>query len=229
MIFRPDRTLEFPKLTEEQLQKKPLTGTELKALMIIALVFVGFFTKDFHGLDYSIVVMAGVILILMLNVVNWSQLNEKTEWAVTFMVFGGGIALGTAMGYSGAAEYMASVFFPLVDGKGAILLFVGVGVFAAILTNLMANIAAAALLLPIAIPMAMMSGINPVIVAMSLGMFTSFAYLLVIGCPPNVVSYSFGYFKPYDLLKAGLVALPVGVLVLAVIATKAKGVRLLTY
>jgi len=97
MIFRPDRTLEFPKLTEEQLQKKPLTGTELKALMIIALVFVGFFTKDFHGLDYSIVVMAGVILILMLNVVNWSQLNEKTEWAVTFMVFGGGIALGTAM------------------------------------------------------------------------------------------------------------------------------------
>jgi len=93
----------------------------------------------------------------------------------------------------------------------------------------MANIAAVALLLPIAIPMAMMSGINPVIVAMSLGMFTSFAYLLVIGCPPNVVSYSFGYFKPYDLLKAGLVALPVGVLVLAVIATKAKGVRLLTY
>ena len=155
---------------------------------------------------------------LMLGLVNWNWLNEKTEWAVTFLVFGGGIALGTAMGYSGAAEFLASVFFPLFEGKGVLLLFVGVGVFAAILTNLMANVAAAALILPIAIPIAQMSGINPVIIAMALGMFTSFAYLLVIGCPPNVVSYSFGYFKASDLLKAGLVALPVGVLVLILIA-----------
>lgn len=218
LVFRPDRTLEFPKLTEEQLKKKPLTGKELKALAVIGLVFVGFFTKNMHGLDYSIIVMGGILLILMLGLVDWNWLNEKTEWAVTFLVFGGGIALGTAMGYSGAAEYLAGVFFPLVDGKGALLLFIGVGVFAAILTNLMANVAAAALILPIAIPMAVMSGINPVIIAMSLGMFTSFAFLLVIGCPPNVVSYSFGYFKASELLKAGLVALPVGVLVLALIA-----------
>ena len=218
LVFRPDRTLEFPKMTEEQKEKKPLTGSEIKALVIIGFVFLGFFTKSIHGLDYSIIVMGGIILMLMLGLVNWNWLNEKTEWAVTFLVFGGGIALGTAMGYSGAAEFLASVFFPLFEGKGVLLLFVGVGVFAAILTNLMANVAAAALILPIAIPIAQMSGINPVIIAMALGMFTSFAYLLVIGCPPNVVSYSFGYFKASDLLKAGLVALPVGVLVLILIA-----------
>lgn len=218
LVFRPDRTAEFPKLSEEQLKKKPLTGIEKKALIVIGLVFLGFFTKNYHGLDYSIIVMGGILLMLMMGLVDWNWLNEKTEWAVTFLVFGGGIALGTAMGYSGAAEYLASVFFPLFEGKGALVLFVGVGVFAAILTNLMANVAAAALILPIAIPMAMMSGINPVIIAMSLGMFTSFAYLLVIGCPPNVVSYSFGYFKASDLLKTGLVALPVGVLVLVLIA-----------
>lgn len=218
LVFRPDRTAEFPKLSEEQLKKKPLTGIEIKALIVIGLVFLGFFTKNFHGLDYSIVVMGGILLMLMLGLVDWNWLNEKTEWAVTFLVFGGGIALGTAMGYSGAAEYLASVIFPLFEGQGALVLFVGVGVFAAILTNLMANVAAAALILPIAIPMAVMSGINPVIIAMSLGMFTSFAFLLVIGCPPNVVAYSFGYFKASDMLKTGLVAMPVGVLVLVLIA-----------
>ena len=71
-----------------------------------------------------------------------------------FFIFGGGISLGLAMGYSGAATYFANLFFPLVQGGGWLLLFVGVGVFGALVTNAMANVAAAALILPIVIPMA---------------------------------------------------------------------------
>ena len=219
LVFRPDRNAKFNELSQDQLAKKPFTTLELKAFAIIALVFVGFFSKGIlHNFDYSLVVIAGAILMVALNVIDWDYLNGKTEWAVSVLVFGGGIALGTAMGYSGVAEFLAGKLFPLIEGRGWLVFFLGMGVFAAILTNLMANAAAAALLLPIAIPMAQMAGVNPIIVAMALGMFTSFAYLLVIGCPPNVVSYSFGYFKAKDLAKAGLLALPVGCLVLALTA-----------
>ena len=218
LVFRPDRSLHFKELTEEQKVKTPLTMAEIKALIVVALVFVGFFTKNIHGLDYSIFVMTGMVLMLLLGLIDWKVLNEKTEWAVAVLVFGGGIALGTAMGTSGAAEYLASVFFPFFEGRGWLVLLVGVGAFSAIMTNLMANIAAAALILPIAIPLAIMEGVNPTIVAMALGMWTSFAYLLVIGCPPNVVSYTFGFFKSSQLTKAGLVAMPVGMLVLTFIA-----------
>lgn len=218
LVFRPDRTLHFKELTEEQKAKTPLSAEEIKALSIVALVFVGFFTKNWHGADYSLIVMGAVILMVLFGLIDWKTLNEKTEWAVAVLVFGGGIALGTAMGTSGAAEYLASVFFPLFEGKGWLVLMIGVGAFAAIMTNLMANIAAAALILPIAIPLAVMEGVNPTIIAMTLGMWTSFAYLLVIGCPPNVVSYSFGYFKSSEMSKAGLVAMPVGMLVMIFIA-----------
>jgi sodium-dependent dicarboxylate transporter 2/3/5 len=218
LVFRPSRTLSFNELTEEQKAKVPFKPDELKTLAVVLLVFVGFFTKNWHGLDYSIFVMGGMVLCVLLGLVNWKILNAKTEWAVAVLVFGGGIALGTAMGTSGAAEYLASVFFPMFEGKGWLVLLIGVGAFAAIMTNLMANIAAAALILPIAIPLAIMEGVNPVIIAMAMGMWTSFAYLLVIGCPPNVVSYSFGYFKSPQLTKTGLVAMPVGMLVLVFIA-----------
>ena len=218
LVFRPDRELHFKELTEEQKKKTPMTGQEIKALVVVAFVFLGFFTKNIHNLDYSVFVMGGVVLMLLLGLINWKVLNEKTEWAVAVLVFGGGIALGTAMGTSGAAEYLASVFFPLFEGKGWLVLLVGVGAFAAIMTNLMANIAAAALILPIAIPLAVMEGVNPTIVAMALGMWTSFAYLLVIGCPPNVVAYTFGFFKSSQLSKAGLVAMPIGMVVLTLIA-----------
>ena len=49
------------------------------------------------------------------------------------------------------------------------------------MTNAMANVAAAALILPIVIPLAKLEGVDPRILSLGLGMATSFAMLLVIG------------------------------------------------
>jgi sodium-dependent dicarboxylate transporter 2/3/5 len=62
--------------------------------------------------------------------------------------------------------------------------------------------------------MAQLEGVNPAILAMGLGMATSFAMLLVIGCPPNAIAYSYKYFKSSDLTKLGLVATPTLLLIL---------------
>ncbi|MBU2479667.1 MAG: anion permease, partial [Proteobacteria bacterium] len=80
------------------------------------------------------------------------------------------------------------------------------------------NVAAAALILPIVIPMAQLEGVDPTILALCLGMATSFALLLVIGCPPNAIAYSYRYFKSSDLTKVGLVATPVLLSLLVVVA-----------
>jgi sodium-dependent dicarboxylate transporter 2/3/5 len=82
----------------------------------------------------------------------------------------------------------------------------------------MANVAAAALILPIVIPMARLEGVNPTVLALCLGMATSFAMLLVIGCPPNAISYSYRYFKASDLTKVGAVATPILLVILAIVA-----------
>jgi sodium-dependent dicarboxylate transporter 2/3/5 len=50
-------------------------------------------------------------------------------------------------------------------------------------------------------------------------MATSFAMLLVIGCPPNAIAYSYRYFRSSDLTKAGVVATPVLLGVLVLVAT----------
>lgn len=218
LVFRPDRKMHFRELTEEEKVKKPFTANEIKALIVIGIIFVGFFTRAYHGVHFSVIVMAAVILMVLMRLMDWKELHHRTDWGVCILVFGGGISLGLHMGVSGAAEWLASVFFPFFEGRGWLPLLFAVGVFSALLTNLMANVAAAALILPIAIPLALMEGIDPTFLAMTLGMWTSFAYLLVIGCPPNVVAYSFGYFRPIDLTKAGLVAMPVGILVMLFIA-----------
>jgi solute carrier family 13 (sodium-dependent dicarboxylate transporter), member 2/3/5 len=50
------------------------------------------------------------------------------------------------------------------------------------------------------------------------GAATSFA-ILVIGCPPNAIAYSYRYFKAADLTKVGIVATPVLLGVLIIVAS----------
>jgi sodium-dependent dicarboxylate transporter 2/3/5 len=173
--------------------------------------------KGWHGYDYSVTGMLAVAALVLFGVLKWDDISNL-EWGTALFIFGGGISLGLAMGYSGAADYFANLFFPLIQGGGWLLLFVGVGVFGALVTNAMANVAAAALILPIVIPMAQLEGVDPTVLALCLGTATSFAMLLVIGCPPNAIAYSFRYFKSSDLTKVGAVATPLLLAILVVVA-----------
>ena len=216
MVYRPDPKFKLPPFDENL---GPWSALEKRTLIIIGACFALWLTKGFHGLDYSVPGMLGVGALILAGVLKWEDIHQNLEWGTALFIFGGGISLGLAMGYSGAAEYFAHLFFPLIQGGGWLLLFVGVGVFGALVTNAMANVAAAALVLPIVIPMAELEGVDPTVLALCLGTATSFALLLVIGCPPNAISYSYRYFKSADLTRVGLVATPILLGILVLVAT----------
>ncbi len=206
LVFRPDPSIKLPTFDEKP---GPWTAVEKKTFAILMLVMVVWLTKGFHGLDYSITGPLAVAALVVARVLEWDDIETYLGWGTAVFIFGGGLALGLAMESSGAARYFAHLFFPLVKGGGWLLLFVGIGVFGALVTNVMANVAAAALVLPIALPLAHLEGVDPRVIALCLGMSTSFAMLLVIGCPPNAISYSHRQFKAFDLTKVGLVATPI--------------------
>ena len=216
LVFRPNPKYQLPVFDEEIGPWSPL---EKRTLIIIGLTFALWLTKGFHGIHYSVTGMLGVGALVLFGILKWEDINDNLEWGTALFIFGGGISLGLAMGYSGAATYFANLFFPLVQGGGWLLLFAGVAVFGALVTNAMANVAAAALILPIVIPMAKLEGVDPTVIALCLGLATSFAMLLVIGCPPNAISYSYRYFKASDLTKVGVVATPILLLILVIVAS----------
>ncbi len=211
LVFRPDPKYKLPQFDDELAAWSPI---EIKTLAITGLTFILWLTKGIHGIDYSVTGMLGVAALVLTGVLEWDDIHKNLEWGTALFIFGGGISLGLAMGNSGAAGYFAHLFFPLVQGSGWLVLFSGVAIFGALVTNAMANVAAAALILPIVIPMAQLEGVDPTVLALCLGMATSFAMLLVIGCPPNAIAYSYRYFKASDLTKVGAVATPVLLIVL---------------
>lgn len=215
LVFRPDPALKLPVFDETL---APISGLEIKTLVIVGAVFLLWLTKGLHGFDYSVTGMLGVAFLVLGRILTWEDIDTHLEWGTALFIFGGGISLGLAMGYSGTADYFAHLFFPYVQGGGWLLLFVGVGIFGALVTNAMANVAAAALILPIVIPMARLEGVDPRVLALCLGTATSFAMLLVIGCPPNAIAYSYRYFKASDLTRAGAVVMPVLLALLVLVA-----------
>jgi len=212
LIFRPDTSVEFPKKVLMNTENRKISLSEILTLVVIGLVFVGFLTGNMHGFDYSVIVFLGVFILTVLGITDWEDLNKKTAWPIAFLVFGGGIALGRAMDYTGTAAFVADIFFPFFSGRNFFLLIIGVALFGTLFSEVMANVAAAALIIPIAIPISLEMGLDPRVIAFSLGMFTSFAYLMVIGCPPNAIAYSFGYFKTSDLFKTGIITETVAII-----------------
>ena len=215
LFYRPNPEYKLPQFDESL---GPWSSSEKITLIVIGLAFLLWLTKGFHGLHYSVTGMLAVAALILMDILKWDDIHENLEWGTALFIFGGGISLGLGMGYSGAAAYFANLFFPYVQGGGWLLLFVGVGVFGALVTNAMANVAAAALILPIVIPMAQLEGVDPRVLALCLGTATSFAMLLVIGCPPNAIAYSYKYFKASDLTKVGAVATPILLSILVLVA-----------
>ncbi len=206
LVYRPDPKYQLPRFDGDP---GPMTPRQRATVAVVTLVFLAWLTKGLHGIDYSVTGMVGVAAMVAIGVLTWNDIHSNLEWGTALFIFGGGICLGLAMASSGAASYFAHAFFPLVEGKGWLVLLGGVCVFGALVTNAMANVAAAALILPIVIPLAELEGVDPRVLALGLACATSFAMLLVIGCPPNAIAYSYRQFRSIDLTKAGLVATPV--------------------
>ena len=215
-FFRPDPSFKLPRFEEKP---GPWTREEKLTTLILLGAFTMWLTKEMHGYHYSVPGILAVAGLVLAGVLRWEDIHKHLEWGTALFIFGGGIALGLGMDASGAARYFANLFFPLFKGNGWLIMFIGVSVFGALVTNAMANVAAAALILPIVIPLAQLEGVDPRILALCLGMSTSFAMLLVIGCPPNAIAYSYRQFKSMDLTRAGLVATPILLIALIVVCS----------
>jgi len=73
----------------------------------------------------------------------------------------------------------------------------------AIVTNFMSNTATAALMAPLAVPIAVQGGVSPLPLLMGIAMSASACFLTPIATPPNTIVLGPGNYKFMDYFKAG--------------------------
>src|SRR5262249_27754004 len=155
------------------------------------------------GEDFGLasIALAGVVVIFLFRLLTWADVEPYVNWGVLLM-YGGAIALGSALNRSGASDRMAGgtvrrwAHRPVSVGA----LISGFGI---LLTEAMSHSAVVALLMPVALGIAQQFGIDPRVMAPVVALPSGLAFTLPVGTPGNAIAYSSGYLRLRDMLGPG--------------------------
>lgn len=183
-------------------------------LAVFALVVLGWLTEPLHGLHVGIVALVGVVALAVLGRVETSDLG-RISWA-SLLTFGGGLTLGIALTAAGVSDWIAT----RLGAAASLPAWAGIGVVAVtalLLTTVASNTASAAMFIPLAIPLAAVFGIDPVLLVVVVAIASSVDFALVIGTPPTMLAYSTGLYTPREILRVGGALDVIGLVLLLVV------------
>lgn len=195
---------------------EPLTKNQKLVLLIFGVTVFMWLTTGFHGLKTSVVAMIPIILLYAFGLLETKDIN-KVSWSA-LILFGGGLTLGSAIQTVGLDLVFANLLFTYLLGQPLLLILVALAVFAVIFTLVASNTAAAAISIPLVIPLAQGLGIPVEIAVMVIAIGVSLDFIVPIGTPPSTIAYSSGFIKTSDMAKSGIIIALIGIILLSLLS-----------
>lgn len=142
----------------------------------------------------------GACLMVISGCMTMREAFRSVDWTTIFL-FAGMLSMSAAMAKSGAAAIVANTVVSMVSDPWMLMLVCCA--LTALITNFMSNTATAALMAPLALPIALASGISPLPITMGIAMSASACFLTPIATPPNTIVLGPGKYSFMDYVKAG--------------------------
>jgi sodium-dependent dicarboxylate transporter 2/3/5 len=180
-------------------------------------------TTGITGLDSYSVALIGAALYFISGVIDWKDAQEGVDWGL-IIFFGGALSLGAALLSTGAANYIITHLIASMGGNVSTLaIMLLLMVIAVVFTQVMSNIALAAILVPLAVTLATAQGQPVGIYAVPVAISCSLSYMFPMADPTVAMAYGTGYVKIKEIFKAGLPLVIIGIIVtIAVLLTIGK-------
>lgn len=189
--------------------------TEKRVLIIFICTAVLWITKDLINQlgiinldDNMIALIGGISLFIMPSgqnknetLLEWSD-TKKLAWGI-LLLFGGGIALASALENAGLIENLGTWFAQFAYNQFMlILLVVTVSIF---LSEVMSNVAQVIVFAPVVSSLAEAANMHPLLLGIPMTLAASCASMLPMGTPPNAIAFSSGYIRLRDMTRVGIV------------------------
>lgn len=198
----------------------PMKGAEIAALAIVAgtilLLSMSARIEALAGLNKSAVILCSTVLFFLFRILAPEDL-ESIPWNIV-LLFGGAMSIGYCLWQTGAANWIAVHAINLLHGAPRLVFILGVGFFIMLMTNLIMNVAAIAIFLPVALVVAPYLGAAPELVLYVSLAAAGMPFLFLIGAAPNAIAYSSEQFKAGEFFLAGIPASALLMLVMGVFA-----------
>lgn len=193
-----------------------MSRNETIALGILLFTIFLWITASYTGLNSYSVALIGAVLFLILGIVDWRDAQTNVDWGL-IIFFGGALSLGAALLQTGAAAWLINDLVSMLGSNPSILLITIVLMIIAVsITQVMSNIALAAILVPLSVTLAQAQHQPVGIYAVPVAIACSLSFMLPMADPTVAMAYGTGYVKIKEILKAGIPLIVIGI-ILAII------------
>ena len=169
---------------------------------------VGFFLMAqglalFTGLDLSVAMMTGAIAMLLSGVLDMDEAYKAINWKTVFVI-ACLIPLGWSMDSTGTAAWLAQQVVHIFGTFSPYILQLVLAILTLLFSQVMSNVGATVMMVPVAISVAVATGGNPSAYALIVAVSSSNTFLLSSGHPALMMVTGPGGYKSKDFLRVGL-------------------------
>ena len=190
---------------------------QVLSLVILVLTLLGMIFEKQIGIKLQVSASVGAIILILTGVISEKEALKSIDLKTVFL-FGGSLALATALEHTGAGSLIADTLIGAMGNEvHPLILLVVIFVITCTMTNFMSNTATTALMVPIAVSLAQGLGADPRAVVIATVIAGSCAYATPIGMPANTMVVGIGGYKFIDYVKAGLPLILVSFIICMVI------------
>lgn len=212
--FFPTGDMDISKANEAVQQRlREIGRMTLQERMIAVIMLATIGAWILLGEEYGLagVALTSVVVLFAVRVVQWRDVEGYVNWGLILM-YGGAISLGSALHRSGAAAWLADeTIANWATGPVTVILFIAAT--AVLLTEVMSNSAAVAILMPLSIAVAGQFDVSARLMAPLVAVPAGLSFMLPIGTPANAMAFSSGYLRIRDLAVPGLILNIAGLLI----------------
>ncbi|MGI6465725.1 DASS family sodium-coupled anion symporter [Methanobacterium sp.] len=191
----------------------PMKRVEKISLGILLFTIALWVTASWTGLNSYSVALIGAVLFFVFKVLDWRDAQNGVDWGL-IVFFGGALSLGAALLNTGAAEWLImDIVNVFGSNPSTLLIMVVLMIIAVCITQVMSNIALAAILVPLSVTLAQAQGLPIGQYAVPVAIACSLSFMLPMADPTVAMAYGTGYVKIKEILKAGVPLVVIGIII----------------
>ena len=211
VFFKPEKAT-IPGLREKARKLNnelgPMTRNEITAAVIVGSCILVMAAKQFlpalAPIDKTAIILVSTIMFFITGIMDLDDL-ESIPWNI-ILLFAGAMSIGNCLWQTGAANWMAVNWLAMFQEANWFVFVMSIAFFVMIMTNVIMNVAAIAISLPVALVIAPYLGVAGEVILFSALVTAGMPFLLLVGAAPNAIAYDSKQFTTAEFFLYGIPA-----------------------